>query len=80
MEIKEYKNVDDNQDEWLFLRNRSPISVSGILLGLFSLGMKHPVATSRIRRFIFILCLPAAIYAEICMYYFGWREFLYSLI
>ena len=79
-QIKEYKNLDDNQDEWLFLRNRSPISVSGILLGLFSLGMKHPVATSRIRRVIFILCLPAAIYAEICMYYFGWRELMPALL
>lgn len=79
-QMKEYTNLDDNQDEWVFLKKRSPISVSGILLGLFSLGMKHPVATSRIRRFIFILCLPAAIYAEICMYYFGWRELMPALL
>jgi hypothetical protein len=32
------------------------------------------------RRVIFILCLPAAIYAEICMYYFGWRELMPALL
>ncbi|CAC5389810.1 unnamed protein product [Mytilus coruscus] len=75
-----YEDLDSDKDGWLYLQNRSPVTFSKIVLGIFGLGIKHPVIASRIRRVIFVFAAPIAIYAEILMYHFGWPELVPALV
>ncbi|XP_052094812.1 uncharacterized protein LOC127730434 [Mytilus californianus] len=75
-----YEDLDSDKDEWLYLQNRSPVTFSKLVLGMFGLGIKHPVTASRIRRVIFVFAAPIAIYAEILMYHFGWPELVPALV
>ncbi|CAG2207169.1 unnamed protein product [Mytilus edulis] len=75
-----YEDLDSDKDEWVYLQTRSPVTFSKLILGMFGLGIKHPVTASRIRRVIFVFIAPIAIYVEILMYHLGWPELVPALV
>lgn len=75
-----YEDLDSDKDEWVYLQTRSPVTFSKLILGMFGLGIKHPVTASRIRRVIFVFIAPIVIYFEILMYHLGWPELVPALV
>ncbi|KAL3848531.1 hypothetical protein ACJMK2_019382 [Sinanodonta woodiana] len=64
-----YEDLDDsNNRQWIYLDGHSPISLTNLLCGLCDLAWKHPVAVSRLRRWLFMLFSPILIYLQFLLY------------
>ncbi|CAG2223705.1 unnamed protein product [Mytilus edulis] len=62
-------SLDTKDTDFLFLKQRGPISISKLLFGLFGLGDRHPLLVSRIRRTLFVLLTPIIVYVFLLIYH-----------
>ena len=62
-------SLETKDTDFLFLKQRGPISISKLLFGLFGLGDRHPLLVSRIRRTLFVLLTPIIVYVFLLIYH-----------
>lgn len=67
--MEEYEGLNKDDGEWIYLDGKPPITMLESFNFFFcGLGKKHPIASSRIRRLIFIFIAPSVIFIQLLMY------------
>lgn len=77
---EEYSHLTEQEAEYIFMRTRSPITVSKLFFGLFGLAEKHPVLASRIRRILFVCFAPIIVYLFMILYYNEGQSLMEELV
>lgn len=62
-------SINDNQEPFVYLTGKPPVSFTTLLAGLCGLSEKFPVAVSRFRRFLFVILTPSLILVRIYVYW-----------
>lgn len=76
----EAEHAKELSRNWLFLDDSSPIFATKYILIFLSFANMNPLIASRIRRLLFIILLPIAIYIEIYVYYVNMFSFILGLV
>ncbi|XP_063435861.1 uncharacterized protein LOC134716783 [Mytilus trossulus] len=76
----EYSIIPDQDDDYIFMRTRSPLSVFKMIVSAFGLAKKHPVIVSRVRRAIFVILAPFLVYIFIFLYYKKGRYLMKEIV
>lgn len=66
---------NDNDDAYIFMKKRGPVTVNRLVLSICGLAKRHPLLATRIRRTAFVLFSPLLIYIFIYIFHVNGKKF-----